>query len=68
MADAFGISPKNSDVFFSDQYNTPIRTLELLQWTIEKFGYDANFLLKIEFKPKQSKDSESLVTSEVISY
>lgn len=65
MADNFGITSKNLDVFFFDQYNTPIRTMELLQWAIQKFGDDANFLLKIEFRPKQSNELESIITSEV---
>lgn len=66
MADTFGITSKNSDVFFCDQYNTPIRSMELLRWAIEKYGNDANFVLKVDFKPKQSDEIESLITSEVM--
>lgn len=68
MADTFGITSKNSDVFFYDQYNTPIRTMDLLKWAIEMYGNDASFVLKVEFQPKMSDEVESLVTSEVTFY
>lgn len=65
MAETFGITQKNSEVFFYDQYNTPIRTVNVLEWAFQKYESDASFLIKIEFRPKQTDEIETLITSEV---
>lgn len=63
VVDAFKIKTNNSDVLLHDQYNTPIRTKNMLHDILNQFGNDSNFFLKVGFKSRIVDDS--LITSEV---
>lgn len=63
VINTFGIRVENADVYFFDQYNTPIRSMDLLLEVVRQYGNDTSFVLKVDFKTKEDGIN---ITSEVI--